>query len=127
MLGSAELLTIAVGGQGLLYYLPLVIAQQLGYFEAEGLAVRIEDYPGGSQSLQALESGAADVCAGAYEHTLLAQQRGSQLRAFVVQGVHPRSRWAWLRAGCRATRRWPICAGGAWVFRWAHPRPGPCS
>ena len=89
VLGSAELLTIAVGGQGLLYYLPLVIAQQLGYFEAEGLAVRIEDYPGGSQSLQALESGAADVCAGAYEHTLLAQQRGSQLRAFVVQGRAP--------------------------------------
>ena len=98
-LGSAELVTISVGGQGLLYYLPLVIAQQLGYFEAEGLTVRIDDYPGGSQSLQALESGAADVCAGAYEHTLVAQQRGSVLRAFVVQGRAPQialgvsSRW----------------------------------
>src|SRR2546427_5946485 len=40
-LGSAELVTISVGGQRLLYYLPLVIAQQLGYFEAEGLTVRI--------------------------------------------------------------------------------------
>nr|WP_234641158.1 ABC transporter substrate-binding protein [Delftia tsuruhatensis] len=96
---AAEPLTIAVGGQGLLYYLPLVIAQQLGYFEAEGLMVRIDDYPGGSQSLQALESGAADVCAGAYENTLLAQRRGSLLRAFVVQGRAPQialgvaSRW----------------------------------
>lgn len=80
---------IAVGGLGLLYYLPLVIAQQLRFFEAEGLSVQLDDYPGGQQSLQALQSGAADICAGAYEHTLLAQQQGSALCAFVVQGRAP--------------------------------------
>lgn len=87
--GSAEPLRIAVGGLGLLYYLPLMIAQQLRYFEAEGLSVRIDDYPGGTQALQALQSGAADICAGAYEHTLLAQEGGSSLCAFVVQGRAP--------------------------------------
>ena len=30
-------LTIAVGGKNLLYYLPLTIAEQRGYFKAEGL------------------------------------------------------------------------------------------
>jgi NitT/TauT family transport system substrate-binding protein len=29
-------LTIAVGGKNLLYYLPLTIAEQRGYFKAEG-------------------------------------------------------------------------------------------
>jgi NitT/TauT family transport system substrate-binding protein len=86
---AAEPLRIAVGGQGLLYYLPLVVAQQLRFFEAEGLAVRVDDYPGGAQSLQALLAGDADICAGAYEHTLLAQDRGSSLCAFVVQGRAP--------------------------------------
>lgn len=87
--GSSEPLRIAVGGLGLLYYLPLVIAQQLRYFEAEGLSVRVDDYAGGAQSLQALQSGAADICAGAYEHTLLAQEKGSSLCAFLVQGRAP--------------------------------------
>ncbi len=86
---SAQPLRIAVGGLGLLYYLPLVIARQLRYFEAEGVAVHIDDYPGGAQSLQALQLGAADICAGAYEHTLLAQERGATLSAFVVQGRAP--------------------------------------
>lgn len=87
--GPSEPLRIAVGGLGLLYYLPLVIAQQLRFFEAEGVSVRIDDYAGGAQSLQALQSGAADICAGAYEHTLLAQENGSSLCAFVVQGRAP--------------------------------------
>lgn len=86
---KAEPLTIAVGGQGLLYHLPLVIAQQLRYFEAEGLAVRVDDYAGGSQALHALLRGTADICAGAYEHTLISQELGQFLRAFVVQGRSP--------------------------------------
>jgi len=39
---------IAVGGQGLYYYLPLAIAQQRGYFRDAGLDVEIADFPGGS-------------------------------------------------------------------------------
>ncbi|MEO7150252.1 MAG: ABC transporter substrate-binding protein, partial [Burkholderiaceae bacterium] len=37
-------LTIAVGGKNLLYYLPLTIAESLGYFKAEGLDVTIADF-----------------------------------------------------------------------------------
>ena len=33
--------TIAVGGKNLLYYLPLTIAEQRGYFKDEGLEVEI--------------------------------------------------------------------------------------
>ena len=62
--------TIAVGGKSLYYYLPLSIAEQLGYFKDEGLNVKIVDFQGGSRSLQAVVGGSADVVSGAFEHTI---------------------------------------------------------
>ena len=56
--------TIAVGGKNLLYYLPLTIAESLGYFKAEGLDVTIADFAGGSRALQAMVGGSADVVSG---------------------------------------------------------------
>jgi NitT/TauT family transport system substrate-binding protein len=82
-------LTIAVGGKNLLYYLPLTIAETLGYFKAEGLDVTIVDFAGGSKALQAVVGGSADVVSGAFEHTLLMQAKGIRLRAFVLQGRAP--------------------------------------
>ena len=49
--------TIAVGGKAALYYLPLSLAEQLGYFEDAGLNVEILDFPGGSKALQAMMGG----------------------------------------------------------------------
>src|SRR5690606_35846727 len=60
--------TIAVGGKSALYYLPLTIAEQLGYFKDEGLDVEIVDFAGGSKSLQAVVGGSADVVSCAYQH-----------------------------------------------------------
>ena len=82
-------LTIAVGGKNLLYYLPLTIAENLGYFKAEGLDVTIVDFAGGSKALQAVVGGSADVVSGAFEHTLIMQPKGIRLRAFVLQGRAP--------------------------------------
>jgi NitT/TauT family transport system substrate-binding protein len=81
--------TIAVGGRNLLYYLPLTIAEQLGYFKAEGLEVNIVDFAGGSQALRAVIGGSADVTSGAFEHTVNMQAKGQPLRAFVLQGRAP--------------------------------------
>jgi NitT/TauT family transport system substrate-binding protein len=82
-------LTLAVGGKNLLYYLPLTIAESLGYFKAEGLDVTIADFAGGSRALQAVVGGSADVVSGAFEHTLNMQAKGQKLRAFVLQGRAP--------------------------------------
>ena len=82
-------LTLAVGGKNLLYYLPLTIAESLGYFKAEGLEVTIADFAGGSRALQALIGGSADVVSGAFEHTITMQVKGQPLRAFVLQGRAP--------------------------------------
>ena len=82
-------LTIAVGGKNLLYYLPLTIAESLGYFKTEGLDLTIADFAGGSRALQAMIGGSADVVSGAFEHTINMQIKGQRLRAFALQGRAP--------------------------------------
>jgi len=82
-------LTIAVGGKNLLYYLPLTIAESLGYFKTEGLDVTVADFAGGSRALQAMIGGSADVVSGAFEHTINMQIKGQRLRAFALQGRAP--------------------------------------
>ncbi|MBL8306793.1 MAG: ABC transporter substrate-binding protein [Rubrivivax sp.] len=82
-------LTLAVGGKNLLYYLPLTIAEQKGYFKAEGLDVSIVDFAGGARALQAVVGGSADVVSGAFEHTINMQAKGQRLRAFALQGRAP--------------------------------------
>lgn len=80
---------IAVGGKALVYYLPLTIAEVRGYFKDEGLDVSIADFAGGSKALQAVVGGSADVCSGAYEHTINLQSKGQFYRAFALQGRAP--------------------------------------
>jgi NitT/TauT family transport system substrate-binding protein len=80
---------IAVGGKNLLYYLPLTVAEQLGYFKAEGLDAEVVDFAGGSKALAAVVGGSADVVSGAFEHTVNMQFKGQMMRAFVLQGRAP--------------------------------------
>jgi NitT/TauT family transport system substrate-binding protein len=80
---------IAVGGKSALYYLPLVLCEQLGYFKDEGLNVRISDFPGGTRSLQAVVGGSADVVSGSFEHTINMQSKGQMFKAFVLSGAAP--------------------------------------
>lgn len=86
-------LTLGVGGKPLLYYLPLTIAEQKGYFKAEGLDVEINDFGGGAKSLQALVGGSVDAVTGAYEHTIRMQQKGQDIRAVIELGRFPASCW----------------------------------
>src|SRR5437773_9929912 len=81
--------SIAVGGKAAFYYLPLTIAERLGYFKDEGLDVEISDFDGGSKALQAVVGGSADVVSGAWENTIDQQPKGLQLQGFVLQGRYP--------------------------------------
>ncbi|MEQ1854185.1 MAG: ABC transporter substrate-binding protein [Chthoniobacteraceae bacterium] len=81
--------TIAVGGKAALYYLPLTIAERLGYFRDEGLQVEILDFAGGAKALQAMMGGGADVVSGGFDHVMVMRARGQNLRAFVLQGATP--------------------------------------
>ena len=82
-------IALSVGGRAAFYYLPLTITEQLGYFKAEGLEVEISDFAGGARALQAVVGGSADVCSGAYEHTINLQSKNQLFQAFVLQGRAP--------------------------------------
>jgi NitT/TauT family transport system substrate-binding protein len=78
-------ITIAVGGKNLFYYLPLTVAERLGYFKDEGLEVEIPDFAGGAKALQALVGGSADMVSGAYEHTINMAAKKQPIKAVVLQ------------------------------------------
>ena len=66
-------------------YLPLTIAERLGYFKKEGLDVEISDFGGGAKALQALVGGSADVVCGAYEHTIFMQAKDVNITVIALQ------------------------------------------
>jgi len=72
-----------------LYYLPLTVTEAKGFFKEEGLNVTIQDFQGGSKSLQALMGGSVDVVTGAYEHTIRMQAKGQDLVAVIELGRFP--------------------------------------
>jgi NitT/TauT family transport system substrate-binding protein len=80
---------IAVGGESLVYYLPLTIANINGYFKQEGLEVKVSNFAGGSKALQAVVGGSADVVSGAYEHTINLQSKAQMFQCVVLQGRAP--------------------------------------
>ena len=81
--------TLGVGGKPALYYLPLTVTEAKGFFKEEGLNVTIQDFQGGSKSLQALMGGSVDVVTGAYEHTIRMQAKGQDLVAVIELGRFP--------------------------------------
>jgi NitT/TauT family transport system substrate-binding protein len=82
-------ITLAVGGASCLCYLPTMLAKQLGEFEKAGLNVEVIDFKGGSQSLQAVMGGSADVVSGYFDHTVNLAAKGQELQSFVVYDRYP--------------------------------------
>ena len=80
---------LAVGGKSLVVYLPLTVAEQLGYFEDEGLDVEIQDFKGGSAALKAMLGGSADVVMGYFDHIVRLQAQGRDLVGTVLVGKYP--------------------------------------
>src|SRR5262245_30682089 len=76
---EATTIRVAVGGQTQFIYLPLTLADQLGYFKDEDLSVQISDLRGGSEALAALIGGSVDMVTGFYEHTIRARAQGKHL------------------------------------------------
>ena len=70
-------------------YLPVTLAQELGYYKDAGLNVTLLDFPGGAKALEALMGGSADVVCGFYDHTIQMAAQGKDLRAFVAMLRYP--------------------------------------
>lgn len=71
---------IAVGAPHVPVYLNFDLAQALGYFAEEGLAVDLQYFEGGSDAAAALKSGAVDFSGNAMDHVLEAQMAGDELQ-----------------------------------------------
>jgi NitT/TauT family transport system substrate-binding protein len=69
-------LKVGVGGQAQIIYMPLTLADQLGYFRDEGITLEINDLQGGSKALEALVGNSVDFVTGFYEHTIRTQTQG---------------------------------------------------
>ena len=86
---SKAKVSIAVGGAGCLCYLPTVLAKQLGEYDKAGVEVELIDFKGGSQALQAVIGGSADVVSGYYDHCVNLAAKGQSLQSFVIFNRYP--------------------------------------
>jgi NitT/TauT family transport system substrate-binding protein len=82
-------LKMGVGGQSQIIYMPLTLADQLGYFRDEGITVEIDDLKGGSDALKALLGGSVDMVTGFYEHTIRTQTQGKFIEMFTTFDLYP--------------------------------------
>ncbi|MEI8153880.1 MAG: ABC transporter substrate-binding protein [Hyphomicrobiales bacterium] len=84
--------TIAVSGPpAQLYFLPVVLAKQLGYFEQAGVSVELQHFNAGSRALESVIGGSADIVAGAYENTVRMQAKGQPMQSIVLFGRYPQN------------------------------------
>jgi len=80
---------ISVDGKRAFAYLPLTIADQLGFFRDEGLDVQITDHAESGAAAQALMAGAVDICSDSFEKIVNLQSKNQILKAFVLQSRTP--------------------------------------
>jgi NitT/TauT family transport system substrate-binding protein len=69
-------------------YMPVILAEQLGYYRKEGLSVTIDDFSSSSKAMQALLGGSADVAAGPYEQDIQMAAEGRPIKSFILMLRH---------------------------------------
>lgn len=83
---SADTITLMTGGVAKLVYLPVLLADQLGYFRREGLDVRVVAAPAGIDTSTELVAGAIQGAVGFYDHTIELQSHGLDVQSVVLLG-----------------------------------------
>src|SRR6185312_11438372 len=68
--------SLMVGGIEKQIYLPVTLAQQLGYFRDEGISVEILSEPAGVEAADEMLAGAVQGVVGFYDHTIQLQSLG---------------------------------------------------
>ena len=66
-----------------------MLAKQLGEFDKAGIEIDLINFKGGSQALQAVIGGSADIVSGYYDHCVNLAAKGQSLQAFVVYDRFP--------------------------------------
>lgn len=87
--GKLPKINIALAAKHTLYHLPLILADQLGFFRQAGVGVELLAHEAGAHAMVSLVSGKADVFAGAFEHVFNAAYQNQRHQAFVLMGRSP--------------------------------------
>jgi len=96
--GSEAQTSIKVGvAQSSIGTLPLLTAEQNGYFADEQIEVETIQFRGGAPTVQALASGSIDICVCAGDHAVRLRSRG--LPAKIIAGLTERHGYAMLALG----------------------------
>src|SRR3981189_1537230 len=86
---QANKITLMVGGIEKIIYLPAKLAEQLGYFPAQGVEVELRSEAAGVEARDALLSGAVHGVVGFYDHTIALQAKGKLVQSVVQFTVAP--------------------------------------
>ncbi len=86
---STQALQMGVDHKASFCYLPLTIAERLGYFQAEGLHLQLREYPSPTLAAQALIGGSVQVNSGTYSTNIVLDRLGHSLQSLVLQGRAP--------------------------------------
>ena len=84
---AGEPIVLLVGGIEKQIYLPVRLADQLGYFREQGLEVELQSEPSGVNAEDQLLTGAVQGVVGFYDHTIDLQAKGKAVES-VVQLAH---------------------------------------
>jgi NitT/TauT family transport system substrate-binding protein len=82
----AQPIRLMTGGASKLIYLPVMLADRLGYFRQEGLDVHVMSSPAGIDVSTELVAGAIQGAVGYYDHTIALQSRGMDVQSVIVLG-----------------------------------------
>src|SRR5450830_1257423 len=82
-------ITIMVGGITKLIYLPPKLAENLGYFKAEGLDVELQSQQAGVDAENELLAGAVQAVVGYYDHYIDLQSKGKEVQSITQLLVVP--------------------------------------
>lgn len=85
----AEKTILIVGGAEKLIYLPVTLADRLGYFREQGLEVELQSEPSGASAADVLLAGAAHGVVGAYDHAIDLQAKGKSVQSLVQFTIVP--------------------------------------
>jgi len=88
---KAKVVIAVSGPPAQIYFLPVVLAKALGYFDQAGVNVELQHFNAGSKALESVLGGSADIVAGAYENTVRMQAKGQNMQSIVLFGRYPQN------------------------------------
>src|SRR4051794_37990469 len=67
-----------------MHQLPVIAAEQLGYFRRNGVDIQLDSVPSSARAMQSLLSGSADVISTTFDQLVLMAAENRRVRSFLL-------------------------------------------